>query len=163
MTGDFALEQLGTDRVAIIKIDVEGAELEVLQGFYNTIKTEQPFVIFECLPKITRTDKKKLDDKTLELRANANRQIAEFFKSLDYHFFYMDDNGVLDRRNNIIAHGTEVENYLAFHAEVDIATIPLTIRNWIKVREPKLHTAIMCVTLQIAVKDQQVEHYCEYR
>jgi len=36
--------------VALIKIDVEGHELEVLQGFYETIKTSLPVISFEFNP-----------------------------------------------------------------------------------------------------------------
>jgi len=48
-TGDDMLERLGSPSVAVLKVDVEGAELEVLQGFESTLAT-RPFVLCEILP-----------------------------------------------------------------------------------------------------------------
>ena len=36
-----------SDRIALIKIDVEGAELEVLEGGKSVISRDKPLVIFE--------------------------------------------------------------------------------------------------------------------
>lgn len=49
--GDQALGELGlTEGRFIFKIDVEGAELEVLSGFTETIEKLRPFIILELLP-----------------------------------------------------------------------------------------------------------------
>lgn len=48
-TGDDMLERLGTPSVSVLKVDVEGAELEVLQGFESTLAT-RPLVLCEILP-----------------------------------------------------------------------------------------------------------------
>lgn len=48
--GDFLLSSIGVPSIAIIKIDVEGMELEVIQGLRNTIDTQQPYIICEILP-----------------------------------------------------------------------------------------------------------------
>ena len=37
------------ESVCCIKVDVEGAELEVFEGFLNTIEKTKPFLIFEVL------------------------------------------------------------------------------------------------------------------
>ncbi|MEO0682228.1 MAG: FkbM family methyltransferase [Pseudomonadota bacterium] len=49
ITGDSAVEALEIDAVALIKIDVEGAELEVLRGFSATLARHGPAVVFEVL------------------------------------------------------------------------------------------------------------------
>jgi FkbM family methyltransferase len=36
-----------TERIAFIKVDVEGAELEVMQGGVKTLQTQRPVVVFE--------------------------------------------------------------------------------------------------------------------
>ena len=39
------------DKVKIIKIDVEGAEAEVIKGAIKTLKKYHPKIIFECMPE----------------------------------------------------------------------------------------------------------------
>jgi len=43
----FPLDHFGLDNVDFVKIDVEGHELEVVQGGYNTFKRNNPVVIIE--------------------------------------------------------------------------------------------------------------------
>jgi FkbM family methyltransferase len=50
--GDDALATLGTPPLSVIKIDVEGAELEVIEGLRGTLAT-RPFVVCEILPVFT--------------------------------------------------------------------------------------------------------------
>ncbi len=39
-----------TERIDFIKVDVEGAELEVMQGAVKTLRTQRPVVVFEYTP-----------------------------------------------------------------------------------------------------------------
>jgi FkbM family methyltransferase len=48
--GDDVLDTLGIADVAAIKIDVEGGELDVVQGLERTIRRAQPYVFCEVLP-----------------------------------------------------------------------------------------------------------------
>lgn len=48
--GEEVLEQLGVSRVSVIKIDVEGAESEVLAGFVSTLRAQRPIVYCEVWP-----------------------------------------------------------------------------------------------------------------
>lgn len=47
------IDSLGLELVDIMKIDVEGAELMVLEGAVETIKKHKPFMLIECQDKNT--------------------------------------------------------------------------------------------------------------
>lgn len=71
-------------KVSIIKIDVEGAEMDVLEGSLNILRTHQPRVLMEL---------------TVEIQERANRtvaQIFEFWKGLNYDIYRIDDQGNLE-------------------------------------------------------------------
>ena len=47
--GDDVLQQ-NKEKVGILKMDVEGVEYEAINGLYNTLKANTPFIIIEILP-----------------------------------------------------------------------------------------------------------------
>ena len=47
--GDYLLKELNIDSVSIIKIDVEGAEIEVIEVLVDSISKYKPFIICEIL------------------------------------------------------------------------------------------------------------------
>lgn len=49
--GDDALGLLGVSSISVVKIDVEGTELEVLKGFSRTIAAHHPLIVCEILPE----------------------------------------------------------------------------------------------------------------
>ena len=44
------IEELGLDDVGILKVDVEGAEADVLDGLERTVRRHRPYVLIEILP-----------------------------------------------------------------------------------------------------------------
>ena len=50
--GDDALADLNVESLAVLKIDTEGAELEVLTGLAKTIDRFRPFIVCEILPVV---------------------------------------------------------------------------------------------------------------
>ncbi|HWX78721.1 MAG TPA: FkbM family methyltransferase [Steroidobacteraceae bacterium] len=52
--GDEAVESLGISRLGLIKIDVEGLELAVLEGLKRTLGSQDPVVMFEAHPEVDR-------------------------------------------------------------------------------------------------------------
>lgn len=59
--GDFEFRSLDSlklkEKIDLIKIDVEGAEMEVLQGGIDTIKKNKPVIVIETFDKKDRVDK----------------------------------------------------------------------------------------------------------
>lgn len=53
-TGDSLFHSDDIDKIALIKIDVEGGELNVLRGFKDTINRHQPYLLLEILPLHSR-------------------------------------------------------------------------------------------------------------
>jgi FkbM family methyltransferase len=51
-TVDVLVEEYGLDRVDLVKIDVEGAELQVLRGMTTVLKRLRPRIIIELIPSL---------------------------------------------------------------------------------------------------------------
>ncbi len=101
--GDEVLGELGLERVDILKVDVEGFEMEVLQGLAQTLKKSRPLIIVELTPTTCLSVKD-----------------ADTFRSLfpeDYNFYYFSKGdrvsgvyhlfaysyGMTPRNENIVA------------------------------------------------------------
>jgi FkbM family methyltransferase len=48
--GDDVLDSMGVGEVAVVKIDVEGGELDVMEGLQHTLRRSTPYVFCEVLP-----------------------------------------------------------------------------------------------------------------
>jgi FkbM family methyltransferase len=66
------------DEIAIIKIDVEGAEMEVIEGAKKTIESKRPVLIIEILPVYKEANLFRLD---------RQRNIEKIMKELNYKLF----------------------------------------------------------------------------
>ena len=51
---DAISQQMGDDRIDVIKMDVEGSELRVLEGATRVLERDQPLILFEVLDKALR-------------------------------------------------------------------------------------------------------------
>ena len=54
-TVEDALSKIPTASIAIIKIDVEGAEEEILESFRDILRNQRPFVVAKFSPSIRKT------------------------------------------------------------------------------------------------------------
>lgn len=71
-------ELLDIEKISIVKIDVEGAELEVIKGMEEIFVQHRPFIFCEILPVY---DKKKI------FRLNRQKEIEHIIKKLKYRIF----------------------------------------------------------------------------
>lgn len=78
-------EQLNIGEIGVIKIDVEGAELEVLQSLQNTIREKRPIVLMEILPCYNNENTQRLN-RQLQLESilkSSGYRIVRIIKSKD--------------------------------------------------------------------------------
>ena len=75
-------------KIAIIKIDVEGAELMVVEGLIKVIERDRPLMIVEILPVYTAENRERLD------RQN---KISDLLRDLNYSIVWIlkNSNGSL--------------------------------------------------------------------
>lgn len=104
--GDEVLDILKIGPVCAMKIDVEGAELEVLTGLRNSVAAFNPFIICELLPVYDETS-----PNGKFRRARVDR-VLEFLRTMQYEIFRLSDDGAIwletiDTHSNL-----ELCNYL---------------------------------------------------
>jgi len=99
------LAQLIEQRIAFLKIDVEGSELEVVRGMAATIRRDEPLVAIELMP-----------DRTLVGR---HEQTVALLQSLEYDVFCIkkdDDNrwaGLQPMSSYVFTIAASMTDYLA--------------------------------------------------
>ena len=105
-TGDAMLAALGHPAVSIIKIDAEGAELEVLQGFEATLAT-RPFVVCEILPVFSEDGPKG------RFRKPRQEALLERMRAADYALYRILPDASAVPLDRIDVHGdASLTNYL---------------------------------------------------
>lgn len=87
--GDQVLRDIPRGDISTIKIDVEGAERDVLLGLAATVEAHRPFIICEVLPVYNLTDD------IGKMRLSRQREIEAFLKSRDYQIHRVRPNGSL--------------------------------------------------------------------
>lgn len=78
-----------TAKVNCIKIDVEGGELEALQGMQNLIADNRPYVVCEVLDSFS--------DDVLEFTQDRANQVGAILKKLDYCVIQIVQNEATDK------------------------------------------------------------------
>lgn len=96
--GDEVLRELEIEAISAIKIDVEGAEFQVLTGLHGTLRAKQPPVIFEVLPNFYgRRERIMQPPEVCAKNQAAADGIYKFFDDLCYDVFQLNDNGEEDK------------------------------------------------------------------
>jgi FkbM family methyltransferase len=92
--GDAVLGQIEGLRVGILKIDVEGAELDVIAGCQRTIARDRPFIVCEVLPVYDPTSA------TGRLRLSRQQALRALLTRLGYDIYRANDQGRFEPLND---------------------------------------------------------------
>lgn len=93
--GDKVIEYLGIKSISMIKIDVEGGELEVIYGILNTIKKMRPFIMCEILPVYDSNTENG------SFRLKRQLKIEELLIQCNYKIYRTLHNGNIQKMNKI--------------------------------------------------------------
>lgn len=120
-----ALERyMGDGPIGILKVDVEGAEVDVLEGARRRMERDRPAVLLEILP---------VYDPSNTDRLVRQQRIEELFRALDYTLCRVEAQGravdLVPMNGPIGIHGdVERTNYLAVHRSLEVAGIRARLR-----------------------------------
>jgi FkbM family methyltransferase len=91
------------DGISILKIDVEGAELEVLKSFATEIEKQKPIILLEILPAYNEQNK---------IRIERQNEIQNLLKQFDYSIFKVI------KQNDILSELIEIKE-IGIHSDLD--------------------------------------------
>ncbi len=114
--GDEVLKELGLNEIAAIKIDVEGAELDVLDGLRGTLQRVRPPVIFELLPNFEGRQRTRIPAEVALKRNAQARAIERFWHDLSYDIRQIAEDGSVHAISQFDIDSTEAfrgTNYMA--------------------------------------------------
>lgn len=115
--GDDVLKHMGIDDVALIKVDVEGHEKEVLSGLGKTLERTFCPVVFEVIPNFAGPEGPVPAEDRDEIRTRASA-LWSLLENLGYRIFSIDDAGgerEVSRFEIDEPKGYAGHNYLALH------------------------------------------------
>jgi len=113
MRGDEVLDGSVQKAVGLIKVDVEGAELEVLKGLEKVLLFSKPNLVVEILPVYTLASENGIK------RKQRQDELLAYLKKLGYNLFLINEQDAsLIQLNDIEVHGDMGRtNYLFVHNE----------------------------------------------
>lgn len=80
---ELAASTLGLDEISILKIDVEGAEVFVLQSLENLVSRSRPPIILEVLPQHTAEATREKNARLMEIFARWNYRLLRVRKDAE--------------------------------------------------------------------------------
>jgi FkbM family methyltransferase len=99
-------------RPGIIKIDVEGAELEVITGLANVVAVYRPCIICEVLPVYSNSN---------TFRVNRQQSLQKVLVRHGYNIYQVDPTGSINKIDAFSVHATlDACNYLFMPEENDV-------------------------------------------
>lgn len=96
--GDYLIDLFNIKSISIIKIDVEGSELEVIKGLKNTLLKFRPYILCEILPIYDE------ESEVGRLRIKRQEELETILKNDKYEIFRLLHNGGLISIDRIEVH-----------------------------------------------------------
>lgn len=110
--GDDIFRSLKIEDMALLKIDVEGAELAVLQGSEQTIKDMRPFITLEILPPHLRGGTPK------DFHEEGDEMLA-WLRQRDLHLYQIDRDGRVKKVSDRLDEKVRTRDYIAVPGELE--------------------------------------------
>jgi FkbM family methyltransferase len=113
--GDEVLDTMGIDQVSVVKIDVEGGELDVIDGLQRTLKRSAPYVFCEVLPVF---------DEHAEMgrfRAQRQNRLRQLLGDLGYDVFRIYFDTSVEQVDDFGVHADMTRSNYVFVPQVDTA------------------------------------------
>ena len=106
--------QIDCNDIDIIKIDVEGAELEAVKGMVNTITKFSPIVIIEVLPSYNKDNLP---------RVSRQLELSYILKDIGYSIFHIIEKGTTPTLNEVIEfpihENVNLSDYILFPKDIN--------------------------------------------
>ena len=92
--GDEVAAEMQLSAIAVMKIDVEGGELEVIEGLANTIRNYQPFIVFEVLNFYLHATKEHLAEPIVSFRQERIDRMEGLLRSFGHELYRISPGGL---------------------------------------------------------------------
>lgn len=111
--GDAVDALRSVEAIAIVKLDIEGAELEAIKGLRKTLARTKPLIVLEILPVYS------LDTTTGAYRKKRQDELSAELRNLGYRMFLINEEArTLEPMESVPVHGDMTRtNYLFAHSE----------------------------------------------
>lgn len=119
ISGDEVLLIFELPAISLVKIDVEGGELEVIRGLSLTIKRHKPYIVFEVLPNYLFATKTELDEEISEIRKQRHADTEKEIRAHGYLIYQIQTDNSLKKIDAIKAARHHIFNYIAVPEEED--------------------------------------------
>ncbi|MFH5804411.1 FkbM family methyltransferase [Alienimonas sp. DA493] len=93
LRGDAVADSLGIEKLAAVKVDVEGGELEVMSGLTETLKRDRPPVFCEILPVLEPGHD---TDALHDFRSDRQNRLLAHMRELGYRCWRTRHDGVVE-------------------------------------------------------------------
>ena len=122
--GDELMAELEVPTIATVNLDVEGGELEVIEGLTATLARDKPSIIFEVLNNFLAMTGQTLDAETIAFRMARVAKLEAILRGLGYELYNIRPDRRLRRIERVspAANGDmSITNYIAVHKD-DVST-----------------------------------------